>query len=352
MAGTAASYKDGGGATRNRSVTTVSGLDLGRQVLVDETDNPISLATQATLAAILAKIIAAPATETTLASILAKLSSATSLSDATRLPISQLDGLAVSGSVSSAAVLFTQDMTGYESISVQVVSAGSGCTITYETSDDNTTWYTCVGHTAAASGSVGVGTTSTALGLMVFPRYGRYFRARVSTYGSGTVSAAGTVSKVAKSMLVTGQTLTVGGSVTTALGQSSHGAAIVNNPNRIAARARDFGTPYTAVAADQAADLVANLIGQLKVTREHLPVHINTATTTAVKAGKGLLSKFIVGSGVAAATATIYDSLTGTGTVLGVIDCAAAREIDLDIVFGTGLTIVTSGTADITIAYL
>ncbi|MER9471100.1 hypothetical protein [Mesorhizobium sp. M0520] len=40
MAGTAVSYKDGGGATRNRSVTTAATLDIGRQILVDETDTP------------------------------------------------------------------------------------------------------------------------------------------------------------------------------------------------------------------------------------------------------------------------------------------------------------------------
>ncbi|MER9665564.1 hypothetical protein [Mesorhizobium sp. M0203] len=94
MAGTAASYKDGGGATRNRSVTTVSTLDIARTIAVDETDAVVpqatstlqtagntkldtliakDFATQTTIAAILAKIIAAPATEATLAGILAAL---------------------------------------------------------------------------------------------------------------------------------------------------------------------------------------------------------------------------------------------------------------------------------------
>ncbi|MER8540237.1 hypothetical protein NKH17_12360 [Mesorhizobium sp. M1334] len=40
MAGTAASYKDALAATRNRSVTTAGGLDIARQILVDETDTP------------------------------------------------------------------------------------------------------------------------------------------------------------------------------------------------------------------------------------------------------------------------------------------------------------------------
>lgn len=292
------------------------------------------------------------ATQTTLSSILAKIiaGSSTAFSDSTRLPVSQLDGLAVGGTATSAAVLFTQDMLNYESISVQVTSAGGTCTITYETSDDNVTFAACLGHSAGSTTTVA--STSAVAGIMVFPRYGRYFRARVSTYGSGTVTVVGTCSKVAKSMLFSGQVVTVGGSVTLPAGAAAHGVAVSNNPLRGAARARDFGTPYTAVAADQTADFVANFIGHLKVTREHLYSHISTATTTTPKSGKGLLSKIIVNSGVAAATATVYDNTAGSGTVIAVIDCANPRQIELDIAFGTGLTIVTSSTADITVAYL
>ncbi|MES0168255.1 hypothetical protein NKJ87_20070 [Mesorhizobium sp. M0027] len=359
MAGTAASYKDAGGATRNRSVTTAATLDIARTIAVDETDAPVPQATStlqtaantkldtmiADLAAILAKIIAGPATEVTSAAILAKLSSATSLSDAARLPVSQQDGLAVSGTATSAAVLFTQDMVGYESISVQCTSPGSGSVVTYETSDDNTNWLSCVGFGSTFNQNNAPSSTSVAAGLLVFPRYGRYFRARVSTYGSGTISVVGNVSKVPRSLYASGQV------VASSQGMAAHGAAITNNPVRGGARARDFGTPYATLSADQVADLVSNLVGHLKVTREHLASHISTATTTTIKSGKGLLSKIVIGTG-AAGTATIYDNTTGTGTVIGVIDCAAQRTIMLDVTFATGLTIVTTGTADITVAYL
>ena len=56
------------------------------------------------------------------------------------LPVSTPDGLTVSGTATSAAVLFTTSMLNYESITVQVTSAGTGCTISYETSCDNVTW--------------------------------------------------------------------------------------------------------------------------------------------------------------------------------------------------------------------
>lgn len=93
-----------------------------------------------------------------------------------------------SGSVTSATTIFSLDMQGYNSIVVQVTSAGTTCTITYEGSNDNTIWlsipmYDMTSTTAATS------STSTAVGLRGCSAPFRYFRARVSTYGSGTVAA-------------------------------------------------------------------------------------------------------------------------------------------------------------------
>lgn len=90
-------------------------------------------------------------------------------------------------SVTSATTLFSADFTGYDSMTVQVTSAGTSCTITYEGSNDNATWkavpmYNMASLTATAA------TTSTAAGIYGSPMGFRYFRARVSTYGSGTVT--------------------------------------------------------------------------------------------------------------------------------------------------------------------
>lgn len=117
--------------------------------------------------------------------------SATSTSDTVRVPMDARDEFAVSGSQSAAAVLFTQDMLGYNSISVQTISAGTTCTITYETSDDNTNWLSIDGHNRVQSYAITPSPTSNAVGMMVFPKRGRYFRARVSTYTSGTVTVVG-----------------------------------------------------------------------------------------------------------------------------------------------------------------
>lgn len=109
-------------------------------------------------------------------------------SNQSNLPVlpAQLD---VTGSVTSATNLFSQDATGYAGVVVQVTSAGSSCTITYEASNDNTTWYGYnVGTDPTSPTSTFPFGTSTTLRMIYFPLTARYFRARVSTYGGGTVS--------------------------------------------------------------------------------------------------------------------------------------------------------------------
>ncbi len=128
------------------------------------------------------------------------------VSSSNPLPVAQTDGLTVSGTVIGTAanqatsgiatVLFTTSMLNYESITVQVTSAGTSCTIIYEASEDGVTWQVVSGLTASSVGASANTTTSTALTILQFPRKASFFRARVSTYGSGTVSVVGTLSKV------------------------------------------------------------------------------------------------------------------------------------------------------------
>lgn len=127
--------------------------------------------------------------------LLAKFS-ATANSDAGRLPVSEKDGELFSGSATSAATLYSASVIGFSSVSLQVTSAGTGCTITYEFSDDNTYWIACAGMSKASTGNTLPSSTSTTTIGLNFTRRGTYFRARVSTYGSGTVSIVGSLSKV------------------------------------------------------------------------------------------------------------------------------------------------------------
>lgn len=81
--------------------------------------------------------------------------------------------------------------------------------------------------------------------------------------------------------------------------------------------------------------------------------NITSATTTTAKSGAGMLSKIIINTS-AAGTITVYDSTSASGTKLATITAVASGNpvsLSYDIPFGTGLTIVTSASMDITVTF-
>ena len=210
------------------------------------------------------------------------------VSSSNPLPVAQTDGLAVSGTATSAAVLFTTSMLNYESITVQVTSAGTSCTVTYETSDDNSTWYSCAGLSFTNTGSSALATTSSAVGGIQFTRKGLYFRARVSTYnGPSTVTAIGTLSKAPAVQ----QGLTyIGG------GASAEGGGAGTLPIAIAAEART--SSKTSVSNATLVRPIATIDGRLIVRLDSIPENewsyvaasggiTNTTTAVYLAAGAG-----------------------------------------------------------------
>lgn len=97
------------------------------------------------------------------------------------------EGAAVSGSVTSAANVVSVSNNLYMGGAFQVTNAGTGCTISYEQSNDNTNWI-ALPVIAAASPSAAPATTSTTTGIFSYVSSAAFVRARVSTYTSGTVA--------------------------------------------------------------------------------------------------------------------------------------------------------------------
>lgn len=74
------------------------------------------------------------------------------------------------------------------------------------------------------------------------------------------------------------------------------------------------------------------------------------ATTTA-KSGAGVLFAVIVNNPGTTQTLTLYDNTAASGTKIATIALAAGQNLLYGLNFGTGLTAVLSGTADVTIVY-
>lgn len=100
----------------------------------------------------------------------------------------------ITGTIGSAAVLsnFPVDASGYATANVQFTSIGSGNTVVFEGSNDNfTTTATLNSYTQNSTAAIfpnGAISPSTTAEYTI-PIYFKYFRIRVSVFGSGTITA-------------------------------------------------------------------------------------------------------------------------------------------------------------------
>lgn len=81
--------------------------------------------------------------------------------------------------------------------------------------------------------------------------------------------------------------------------------------------------------------------------------HISTATTTVLKYGAGMLHNIVLNNPTNNAI-TVYDNTSAAGSIIAIINPGASATplgLDYHVPFGTGLTIVTAGTPDLTIIY-
>lgn len=99
--------------------------------------------------------------------------------------------------------------------------------------------------------------------------------------------------------------------------------------------------------------LMASTISRLGEARSNPAYkHVSGAATTLCKTGPGSLHRLVVGT--PKGTCTVYDSLTGSGSVLSVVDLGSLTvpmSLDFGLDFSTGLTVVTTSTSDITAVY-
>ena len=247
------------------------------------------------------------------------------------LPISQLDGGAVSGTVIGTAanqatsgiatVLFTTSMLNYESITVQVTSAGSSCSITYETSDDSTTWVNSAGLNAASIGTSAISPITSTAVITQFPRKALYFRARVSAYGSGTVSVVGTLSKSPVAQLGT----VVLAGVSTVGGALSEGTAATTSPVLVGLEART--SSKTSVANASAVRPIATVDGRLVTRLNSIPENewqyaassggiTNTSDVVLAGAQGANIKNYLTGLSIANANATATEVVVKDGSTV------------------------------------
>ena len=99
------------------------------------------------------------------------------------------DNEAITERLDRLGAIIRIETTGYNSVSLQVVPgpvAFSG-TITFQVSNDNTTWNSVFGWAVAGAATPVASTTSS--GHWLIPAIGRFFRAQITAYTSGIAVA-------------------------------------------------------------------------------------------------------------------------------------------------------------------
>lgn len=152
------------------------------------------------------------------------------------------DGVAITGSVTSNIQVVSSALAGFGGGTFHVTSAGTGCTISYEQSNDGVTWVPMP--TISASSALNTPTTSSSsAGMYAFSSSAGQVRARVSTYGSGTVAVVLVLKR--RPLNVSGTSLAGGsaaiGSVF-ATGTVNHGIGYTDSVTVLGASATFTGT--------------------------------------------------------------------------------------------------------------
>jgi len=271
--------------------------------------------------------------------------------------IAPADGIVFSGSRAgaTAGTVVQVDTTGYGSIILQLAGTFTG-TITFQVSNDSTTWSSAVAWPVAGA-AIPV-STATAVGQWVIPAAGRFFRVQITTAGTGTVAAIAVmknwsawlpanipqtnVAQIAGTAAVTAGVagmLAVGGNI-------AEDAAATSNPVICGGVART-ALPATTVIAGDAVRATYSVSGQM-VTKENAPgdldfyinATVTTSTQTQLRAAQAasirtnLTNIIYQNTSATATTLTIQD---GAATTLVTFSAAASMANPVQLVFPTPL---------------
>lgn len=248
------------------------------------------------------------------------------------------DGQVVApASVTSATTLFTvAETSGYSSISVQVTSAGVA-TVSYEVSDDGTTWTSVSAQQPnVPTNATAFVSSSTAVGLLHFALTSKQFRARVSSYTSGTVTAQATLRKDA---LPRNATYVLG----------LHGDALAAGANGLPTVYEGRTTNKTAVATGQYVRPIATSVGAVV----NKPFQVPELDWSYVAASGGISNTTTAVTIIAAAGSGIRNYLTSiqlSAPTLGAATEVAVRDGAAGTVIWRGFMSTAGGNQSVTLA--
>lgn len=192
------------------------------------------------------------------------------------------DGTVVTGTRLGTQVgpIVQFETTGYGTVALQLAGTFTG-TVTFQVSNDGSTWVSAVAWPVAGA-AVPV-TTATAVGQWLIPASGRFFRAQITTAGTGQPLAIAVLKNFSAWMPLSSPTI---GTVSTLTGGGvAEDSATSANPVVVGGVART-ALPASTVIAGDAIRATYSVSGQM-VTKENAPgdldFYINATVTTSTQ---------------------------------------------------------------------
>jgi len=221
------------------------------------------------------------------------------------------------------------DMTGFNSLAIQITSIGGGVTWTPNWSNDGVTYFAGLVIVSTNTGASTAATTMTATGMYRSPKYGKFFKLTASSYTSGTPAASvlamipsipGTSSVNAAGTLATAGTISGG--------QTASDSPATGNPLRTGGLA--LTTDPTAVTTGDAVNFIATTDGKQIIYPWAIPgstwqyasaADVTDTTSTEMSAAVASTRKYVKGCVFSNTDATVgtYVNVLSASTVIGVV---------------------------------
>lgn len=177
----------------------------------------------------------------------------------------------------NGAILFDIDLTGVMTALVQLTGTWVG-TVTFETTIDETNWFSCVGFRPDATAASAATASGTNL-VLAFPAIGKRLRARITAYTSGTINSAAYLTDVPASTLPNFQNIVLNAG-SNVIGGVAQVASTSPGSGTTAFRRVSTADTNLAVIKGAAGKLMSGLIQNLSAATKYVKLYNKASAPT------------------------------------------------------------------------
>lgn len=235
------------------------------------------------------------------------------------------DNQTITGSLSRLGSVVLLETTGYNSVSVQLIAGLTG-TVTFQVSNDATTWNSVLAWPVA--GGTAPVTSTTAAGHWIVPAIGRFFRAQITAYTSGAAVVIAALKNQNAFLPQSTPSVTIAANSSVNVAQVGAATLVAEStaattiPVIVGGIVRTALPPSDVIAGDAIRETFS-LSGQL-ITKQNAPGDLDFFVNATVTTNAQTQLRAAQGAGIRMnVTSVTYQSTTAVATTLTIQDASA-----------------------------